>query len=114
METKKEEILSEEIAAETSEKEITKVDNNILSMNELIDKIILLSENKNPYLVSKEVEEIKSIFYNKLKLEENNKLFAKKDEEKQEEVAVVNKELHPLEIKFKSVFINPFKPFSLM
>tara|TARA_B100001142_G_scaffold330280_1_gene397603 strand:+ start:5849 stop:7627 length:1779 start_codon:yes stop_codon:yes gene_type:complete len=102
--TKKEEILSEEIAAETSEKEITQVDNNILSMNELIDKIGLLSENKNPYLVSKEVEEIKSIFYSKLKLEENDKPFVQKDKEKQEEVAVVNKELHPLEIKFKSIF----------
>ena len=70
-------------------------------MDELIAKISLLSENENPYSVSKEIEEIKSIFYSKLKLEKNEEVVSEKTKDIQEEV---KRELHPLEIKFKSSF----------
>ncbi len=97
MEEKTEQLISEENI--TSE-EITSVDINILSMDELIARVGLLSENEDPYSVSKEVEEIKSIFYSKLKLE-------KKREETSEEMEgsnrKVKKELHPLEIKLKYI-----------
>ena len=39
-------------------------------MEELITRIDELSENINPYSVSKEIEEIKSLFYSKLKTEQ--------------------------------------------
>ena len=39
-----------------------------LNIEELIDKVKHLSLTTNPYSVSKEIEAIKSIFYNKLKL----------------------------------------------
>ncbi|MDG2264274.1 MAG: DUF349 domain-containing protein, partial [Flavobacteriales bacterium] len=92
--------------------EITSIDNNKLSMDELIARISLLSENENPYSVSKEIEEIKSIFYFKLKAEQ------KEDTPKAETIEVsengepteveeekeTQKTLHPLEIKFKQSF----------
>ena len=92
--------------------EISTTDNNNLSMDELIDKISLLSENENPYSVSKEIQEIKSIFYFKLKAEQ--KKGTTKDETiefSENEVPTVlveeketQKTLHPLEIKFKISF----------
>lgn len=81
--------------------ENTASDNNTLSMEKLIDKISLLSKNENPYLVSKEIEEIKSIFYIKLKIVENEKVASEKTGDTKEEK---NKDIHPIEIKFKSVF----------
>ena len=81
--------------------ENTTSDNNTLSMEKLIDKISLLSKNENPYLVSKEIEEIKSIFYIKLKIVENEKVASEKTGDTKEEKI---KELHPIEIRFKSVF----------
>ena len=45
------------------------MNNTDLSIDELISKIELLAENINPYTVSKEIEELKSIFYLKLKAE---------------------------------------------
>ena len=79
----------------------TNTDNNTLSIDELISRVRLLSNNKNPYNVSKEIEEIKSIFYIKLKLKKNEEINPEKNEENQN---IVNTELHPLEIKFKTVF----------
>jgi hypothetical protein len=38
-------------------------------MDDLIARISILSKNMNPYSVSKEIEEIKSIFYIKLNVE---------------------------------------------
>ena len=49
--------------------ELSPVNNTDLSIDELISKIELLAENINPYTVSKEIEELKSIFYLKLKAE---------------------------------------------
>ena len=46
------------------------INNSELSMEELITRIDELSENINPYSVSKEIEEIKSLFYSKLKTEQ--------------------------------------------
>jgi len=65
-----EKLPTEEIVKNETSEEITSIDNNKLSMDELIARISLLSENENPYSVSKEIEEIKSIFYFKLKAEQ--------------------------------------------
>jgi len=51
---------------ETSDIKEVNLDNNQLTLQGLIDKIKLLSEGNNPYSVSKEIEEIKSIFYNRI------------------------------------------------
>ena len=51
---------------ETSDIKEVNLDNNQLTLQALIDKINLLSESNNPYSVSKEIEEIKSIFYNRI------------------------------------------------
>ena len=83
---------------ETLIKEASKTDNNILSLDALIEKVSLLSQNNNPYTKSKEIEEIKSIFYSKLKLENKKNTGANPKEEDDK-----NK-MHPLELKFKSVF----------
>ena len=78
------------------------IDNNALSMDELIERVDLLARHENPYSVSKELEEIKSIFYIKLKLEKEKQPIQEEDKEKK------NKEGHPLEDKFKSAF-NTYK-----
>ena len=99
------------IKNETSE-EITSIDNNKLSMDELIARISLLSENENPYSVSKEIEEIKSIFYFKLRAEQKEdtpKAETIKVSENGEPTEVMEEKetqetLHPLEIKFKQSF----------
>jgi hypothetical protein len=94
-----EQLISEENIENITSEEITSVDINILSIDELIARVSLLSENENPYFVSKEVEEIKSIFYSKLKLEKKEEGTSEEMEESNEEI---KKDLHPLEIKFKS------------
>ena len=78
------------------------IDNNTLSMSEIITKIDALSKNENPYHVSKEIEDLKSIFYIKLKEENQEKILTKNldEEESQKE------KLNPLEINFKAVFNN--------
>lgn len=101
MEAQEKELSTAEKLEGTISKDITQIDNNTLSMNELIDRISLLSENKNPYLVSQEIQEIKSIFYIKLRIEENEVIVSTKNNENKEKI---KKELHPLEIEFKSVF----------
>ena len=112
MEENIEKLPTEEIVKNETSEEITSIDNNKLSMDELIARISLLSENENPYSVSKEIEEIKSIFYFKLKAEQkedNSKaetIEVSENEEptEGEEEKETQKTLHPLEIKFKQSF----------
>jgi len=92
----KTEILIKKSVLETIEEETTTMDNSTLSMDNLIKKMSLLSKSKNPYSKSKEIEEIKSIFYNKIN--------AEKDTEKNEVAEGNTKEINPLELKFKTVF----------
>ena len=68
MNENKEQKLTEEVSTPTTE--TTTINNSELSMEELIIRIDELSENINPYSVSKEIEEIKSLFYSKLKTEQ--------------------------------------------
>ena len=84
------------------------VNNAALSIDELIAKIDLLSDNENPYSVSKEIEELKSIFYLKLKYEtkvekEETETVTDKEGEN-EEATTEEKTLHPQEIKFKQIY----------
>ena len=71
-------------------------DNNLLSMESLIEKVALLSKNQDPYKVSKEIEEIKSIFYIRLNA-------TKKEKEKNTEGENIKTEIDPLELKFKDI-----------
>ena len=101
MKQKEEEKSNQESVIDTIAGQVTTIDNNTLSMDELITKISLLTKNDNPYTVSKEIEEIKSIFYIKLKLEQKENTTPEETEEQEENI---KKELHPLEVKFKAVF----------
>ena len=101
MKQKEEEKSTQESVIDTSLGQVTTIDNNTLSMDELIAKISLLTKNDNPYTASKEIEEIKSIFYIKLKLEQKENTTPEETEEQEENI---KKELHPLEVKFKAVF----------
>ena len=67
MSENKEEEITEELTLTSVSEVITPVNNTDLGIDELIEKIDLLAQNENPYTVSKEVEELKSIFYIKLK-----------------------------------------------
>ena len=97
----KEEISATKATENTKQEISLAIDNHTLSMKELISKVELLAKNNNPYSVSKEIEEIKAIFYIKLK-----KITIKeiKESDKQVEEQNTVQELHPLEIKFKDVF----------
>ncbi len=101
MESQKEEISTEKKIIDGVKKEAITIDNNTLSMNELIERVNLLSKNKKPYSVSKEIEEIKSIFYIKLQSENKEKI---QDKNLDNEENNIRPKLHPLEIKFKAVF----------
>lgn len=76
-------------------------DNNLLSMESLIEKVALLSKNQDPYKVSKEIEEIKSIFYIRLNA-------TKKEKEKNTEGESIKTEIDPLELKFKDI-LNSYR-----
>ena len=99
---------------ETIDINVKNLENKLLTLQELIDKIYLLSENKNPYSVSKEIEEIKSIFYNRINADkkENKNTFNNNTKEKISEDIENNQEsknkYHPLEISFK-ISYNSFK-----
>lgn len=97
----REEIETKEAIKETAEETNVAIDNNVLSADELIVRINLLSEDKNPYSVSKEIEEIKSIFYIKLKKKQKEESVHDNSEKEGQQI---KEELHPLEIKFKDVF----------
>ena len=87
--------------------ETTNINNSGLSMEAIITRIDELSENINPYSVSKEIEEIKSLFYTKLKTEQKNERTQIVDVvelSKNTEAKEVKKPLHPLEVKFKQSF----------
>ncbi len=101
MEVKKEIISTDESLTDTIPIEIKAVDNYTLSIDELIASIALLSKNKNPYTVSKEIEEIKSTFYIKLNLEKQEEL---KDKETKEQEKNTKERLSLLEINFKTFF----------
>ena len=57
------------------------IDNNALSLESLLKKVTSLSKDKNPYKVYKEIEEIKSIFYIKLNIANNESNKHKENEE---------------------------------
>ena len=101
MKQKEEEKSTQESVIDTSLEQVTTIDKNTLSIEELIAKVSLLTKNDNPYTASKEIEEIKSIFYIKLKLEQKENTTPEETEEQEENI---KKELHPLEVKFKAVF----------
>ena len=101
VEKQKEEISTEINHLDNIRKEVANIDNNTISMNELIGRISLLSKNENPYNVSKEIEEIKSIFYIKIKAENKEALQAEASESKEKNI---KEKLHPLENKFKDAF----------
>ena len=96
MEENKVEIPTKKITSKDSIENNKSIDNDQLSFNELIARVSILSEDKSPYTVSREIEEIKSIFYMKLKNKDD-----KISEDNEDNI--IN-ELDPLEIKFKSVF----------
>ena len=96
---------------ETKEKiattEETTLEIHDLSLDLLIARIDKLSLNENPYSVSKDIENIKAVFYQKIKTELDTKTpnTSETDKNKQES-ETKNEKLHPLENKFKDVFGN--------
>jgi len=106
---KKEKEIIEAVVTTTSSQEST-ANNSDLEIEQVIEKIDLLSQNENPYLVSKEIEDLKSIFYIKLKektktqeiitLEETPT--TEQDESSEEKSKEIT--LHPLEIEFKTSY----------
>lgn len=100
MEDEIEKISTKENILNTITGEDPETDNNILSMDELVARVSLLSKNHNPYSVSKEIEEIKSIFYTKLKTEKKEDLGTEELEKEEKS----KEKLHPLEVKFKNTF----------
>jgi len=108
-ENKEQEITEESIPTPITEA-LSPVNKTDLSKEEVIEKIDLLAENKNPYTVSKEIEELKSIFYLKLKSEpkiekiEVVPVSTTDNKEESEEAPKEENTLHPLEIKFKQVY----------
>ena len=106
-ENKEKEITDNPTTASATEEIIP--NNNIeLSIDELIVKIDLLAKDENPYSVSKEIEEIKSLFYLKLKSYGKDKqgivVESTNNEEKVKVSVHEEKILHPLEIKFKETY----------
>jgi len=106
---KKEKEIIEAVVTTTSSQH-SAANNSDLEIEQVIEKIDLLSQNENPYLVSKKIEDLKSIFYIKLKektaekeviiLEETPTTVQDEySEEKSKEIT-----LHPLEIEFKTSY----------
>ena len=89
MEEEIEEISTQENILDTITGEDPEIENNILSMDELIARVSLLSKNQNPYSVSKEIEEIKSIFYMKIKAERKENISPEESEKEN-----IKQELH--------------------
>jgi hypothetical protein len=108
-ENKEQEIKEESVLIPSTE-ELNQNNNADLGMEELIAKINILAENTNPYTVSKEVEEIKSLFYIKLKAEIKNTTTLEEAEEttaieeNTEDTPKEEKILHPQEIEFKKSY----------
>ena len=106
MNEKKEQEITDDPTITTATEELIPNNNIELSIEELIVKIDLLAEDENPYSVSKEIEEIKSLFYLKLKADTKDKEDITVESTNKEEEARVEEEktLHPLEIKFKKTY----------
>ena len=110
MNENKEPETTEELTLTSVPEVITPVNNTDLGIDELIEKIDLLAQNKKPYIVSKEVEELKSIFYIKLKEQiKTQEVTTLKEETSTEQEGASEDEkaenkLHPLEIKFKKSY----------
>ena len=98
--------MTEELTLTSVSEVITPVNNTDLGIDELIEKIDLLAQNENPYTVSKEVEELKSIFYIKLKPKNKEEETGLTEEENTIDTLTEEKTLHPLEIKFKLAYGN--------
>jgi hypothetical protein len=104
----KEQEITEEVTETKATEELTV--NNDLGMEQVIEKIDLLAQDEKPYLVSKEVEELKSIFYIKLKEQiKTQEVITLKEETSTEQEGTsedekVENKLHPLEIKFKKSY----------
>ena len=109
MSEKKEKVPIEEVISTSSSKDLI-VNNTDLEIEQVIEKIEILTNNQNPYSVSKEIEELKSIFYIKLKEKtKNQEIIILKEtptSEKSDSSLEKNNEntLHPLEINFKSSY----------
>jgi len=83
------------------------LDLHTLSLDLLIDRVEKLSLNNNPYTVSKAIDNIKSVFYQKIKGEvEAKKSDTTAENNNKKESEPKNKELHLLEDKFKKVIGN--------
>ena len=108
MNENKEQEITEEVTEAKATEELTV--NNDLGMEQVIEKIDLLAQDEKPYLVSKEVEELKSIFYIKLKEQiKTQEVITLKEETSTEQEGTsedekVENKLHPLEIKFKKSY----------
>ena len=108
MNENKEQEITEEVTEAKATEELTV--NNDLGMEQVIEKIDLLAQDEKPYLVSKEVEELKSIFYIKLKEQiKTQEVTTLKEETSTEQEGTsedekVENKLHPLEIKFKKSY----------
>ena len=105
MNEKKEKEPIEEVISTSSSKELI-VNNTDLEIEQVIEKIEILTNDQNPYSVSKEIEELKSIFYIKLKEKTKNQEITILEEtptSEKNDSSEINKEntLHPLEITFK-------------
>jgi len=104
----KEQEITEQVTEAKATEELTV--NNDLGMEQVIEKIDLLAQDEKPYLVSKEVEELKSIFYIKLKEQiKTQEVITLKEETSTEQEGTsedekVENKLHPLEIKFKKSY----------
>ena len=109
MSEKKEKVPIEEVISTSSSKDLI-VNNTELEIEQVIEKIEILTNDQNPYSVSKEIEELKSIFYIKLKEKtKNQEIIILKEtptSEKSDSSLEKNNEntLHPLEINFKSSY----------
>ena len=108
MKENKEQEITEQVTEAKATEELTV--NNDLGMEQVIEKIDLLAQDEKPYLVSKEVEELKSIFYIKLKEQiKTQEVITLKEETSTEQEGTsedekVENKLHPLEIKFKKSY----------
>ncbi|MDB9809266.1 DUF349 domain-containing protein [Flavobacteriales bacterium] len=109
MNEKKEKEFIEEVVITTPSQDST-ANNTDLEIEQVIEKIDLLSQNENPYLVSKEIEELKSIFY--IKLKEKTKTqeiiiledIPNTDQDESSEEESKENSLDPLEINFKTSY----------
>jgi len=95
--------MEKETGKELNQNKKMSLDLNTVDLDTLIIEVEKLSSTQNPYSASKEIENIKSIFYKRLTSKEYH---IKKLNESDEDTSSNNSALHPLEVKFKKVFKN--------